>query len=98
MLKKIFAHMAYHLDLATEIPSQKVRDAMGVEGWEFRSCPYGSTIIDHPSFDAARGQRPLQVMPTETIASVYMSSTPEQIRTYKAAKKRIAAQVRDLHI
>ncbi len=98
MLKKLFARIAYHLDMVTEVPSQKVRDAMGTEGWEFSSCPYGSTVIDHPSFDAASGQRPLRVMPTEAIGSVYMAGTPEQIGTYKTAKKRIAAQVRGLNV
>ncbi len=98
MLKKLFARMAYHLDLTTEVPSQKVREAMGNEGWEFNSCPYGSTIVNHPSFDAAQGQKPLCIMPTETSGSVYMAGTPEQIGVYKAAKKRIAAQVRGLTV
>ncbi len=96
MLKKLFARIAYHLDTSVEVPARKVRDAMSAEGWAFKESPYGSTLIDHPSFNTQHGQKSLEVVTTETISSIYISGTPEQIDSYKTAKKRIAAQAHGL--
>ena len=72
---------------------------MQKEGWEFTATKFGSTLINHPTlFNAAKGDKPLEVIQMETPCSIFSTGNNNQIDIYEAAKKRLAAKTHGITI
>lgn len=91
----------YCHDVVSIIPTDKVKAGLKEEGWQFKLSPEASVIIESAGlpYTPANGL-PLEVVTTDTGASVYLGAHEDvadlhrdTIKSYEAAKKRIAKTV-----